>query len=87
MHQPTVSKHLGVLRRAGLVETRRQGLQIFYRVAVPSDPGVSAILAGVVSAIEGTSQVREDRQTLDRGRRAIAAPVHLRNGIEEDFLD
>jgi len=85
MHQPTVSKHLGVLRRAGLVETRRQGLQIFYRVAVPSDPGVSAILAGVLAAIENTSQVREDRQRLDR--RATPPPVHLRNGIEPDFLD
>ena len=28
--QPTVSHHLGILREAGLVATRREGKQIFY---------------------------------------------------------
>jgi len=28
--QPTVSHHLGVLRSAGLVHTRREGKQVFY---------------------------------------------------------
>lgn len=31
----TVSKHLALMRRAGLVEDRRQGLQVFYRLRVP----------------------------------------------------
>jgi DNA-binding transcriptional ArsR family regulator len=29
--QPSVSKHLGVLRDVGLVEVRRDGRQVFYR--------------------------------------------------------
>lgn len=29
--QPAVSKHLGVLRRAGLVDNRRAGRETFYR--------------------------------------------------------
>ncbi len=29
--QPTISHHLGILRRARLVSTRRDGQQIFYR--------------------------------------------------------
>lgn len=28
--QPTVSHHLGILRETGLVETRREGKQVFY---------------------------------------------------------
>jgi DNA-binding transcriptional ArsR family regulator len=28
--QPTVSHHLSILRRAGLVDVRRQGKQVFY---------------------------------------------------------
>ncbi len=31
----TVSKHLALMRRAGLVLDRRQGLQVFYRLRVP----------------------------------------------------
>lgn len=32
IHQPTLSQQLGVLRREGLVETRRDGKMIYYRV-------------------------------------------------------
>jgi ArsR family transcriptional regulator len=31
----TVSKHLALMRRAGLVEDRRAGLKVFYRLRVP----------------------------------------------------
>jgi ArsR family transcriptional regulator len=31
----TVSKHLALMRRAGLVEDRREGLKVFYRLRVP----------------------------------------------------
>jgi ArsR family transcriptional regulator len=31
----TISKHLSVLRNAGLVDDRKQGLQVFYRLRVP----------------------------------------------------
>lgn len=31
----TVSKHLSVLRHAGLVDDRKQGLQVFYSLRVP----------------------------------------------------
>lgn len=31
MEQPSVSKHLGVLRRVGLVRVRRHGRNMFYR--------------------------------------------------------
>jgi ArsR family transcriptional regulator len=32
IHQPTLSQQLTVLREAGIVETRRDGKQIFYRL-------------------------------------------------------
>ncbi|GAA3113919.1 sulfite-sensing transcriptional repressor BigR [Rhizobium viscosum] len=32
IHQPTLSQQLGVLRDAGVVETRREAKQIFYRL-------------------------------------------------------
>ena len=32
VHQPTLSQHLGILREADIVETRREAKQIFYRL-------------------------------------------------------
>lgn len=32
VHQPTLSQQLTVLREGGLVETRREGKQIFYKI-------------------------------------------------------
>jgi DNA-binding transcriptional ArsR family regulator len=32
LHQPSLSQQLGVLREAGIVETRRDAKQIFYRL-------------------------------------------------------
>lgn len=33
IHQPTLSQQLGVLRREGVVATRREGKKVFYSVA------------------------------------------------------
>ncbi|MEG1210994.1 MAG: metalloregulator ArsR/SmtB family transcription factor [Leclercia sp.] len=41
IHQPTLSQQLGVLRRLKLVETRRTGKQIFYRI---DDPRIFTLL-------------------------------------------
>jgi ArsR family transcriptional regulator len=35
IRQPTLSQQLGVLRNEGVVDTRREGKRIFYRVADP----------------------------------------------------
>ena len=42
IRQPTLSQQLGVLRNEGVVETRREGKNIYYRV---SDPSLLQILA------------------------------------------
>ena len=32
LHQPSLSQHLGILRRQGLIEGRRSGQQIYYKL-------------------------------------------------------
>ncbi len=44
IRQPTLSQQLGVLRNEGVLDTRRQGKNIFYRVADPSLLEVLAVL-------------------------------------------
>jgi DNA-binding transcriptional ArsR family regulator len=44
IRQPTLSQQLGVLRNEGVVETRRQGKNIYYRVC---DPALLEILGAL----------------------------------------
>lgn len=67
--QPTASRHLGYLRRAGLVTVRKEGLWCFY--------GLPGARSGLVARL--FECVRESRATLprlredDAGRRALLA--------------
>ena len=48
--QSTVSKHLSLLKNAGLVEERRAGTRIYYRLACPCIPKFFDCIEEVVSA-------------------------------------
>src|SRR5205807_6313380 len=48
LSQPTASRHLGVLRNAGLVESRRAGNWVFYRLAGQLDPACRQQLRSLV---------------------------------------
>jgi DNA-binding transcriptional ArsR family regulator len=46
----TVSKHLAVLKRAGIVADRRDGVQIYYRLRIPCILQVFPCVAAVMQA-------------------------------------
>lgn len=45
--QPTISHHMGKLRRAGLVSAHKEGLWTYYQAAAPLPPMVEAVLANL----------------------------------------
>ncbi len=45
---PNVSKHLGVLKKAGIVADRRDGLKIMYRLTMPCAVDFGTCVEGVV---------------------------------------
>lgn len=47
IHQPTLSQQLGVLRNEGLVNTRREGKRIFYRLASQEALQVLRVIYGL----------------------------------------
>ena len=55
--QPTVSHHLGLLRTAGVVRTRRQGKSVFYGLAAESRaPGsVRVVASGALITISSVA--------------------------------
>ncbi len=61
--QANVSKHLSVLKRAGLVDSRRDGLNVFYRII---DEGVFTICRNVCDSIE--LRVDREHRTIIEGR-------------------
>jgi ArsR family transcriptional regulator len=62
--QPKASRHLAYLRRSGLVETRRSGLWIHYRLARLADPVLAAIVDAVRHALTHVDAVRKDGERL-----------------------
>src|ERR687895_25930 len=49
--QPTVSRHLAYLRRAGLVDVRRDGVWMHYQVSRSLDPLVQNVIQTAVDAL------------------------------------
>ncbi|MDQ3819213.1 MAG: metalloregulator ArsR/SmtB family transcription factor [Acidobacteriota bacterium] len=43
INQPKISRHLAYLRRAGMIEARREGKWMHYRVVEPLDPHAAKI--------------------------------------------
>ncbi len=69
LSQSTVSKHLSILRGAGLIEDERRGKWVFYRhVPVDRDPARRALRVLVAQALESDPVVRADRRSLHSRR-------------------
>jgi ArsR family transcriptional regulator len=64
--QSKTSRHLAYLRRAGLVETRRSGLWIHYRLGRLGDPVMAAIVDAVRHALTHVDVVRRDAERLTK---------------------
>lgn len=64
--QPKASRHLAYLRRSGLVETRREGLWIHYRLGKLADPVMAAIVDAVRHALTHIDTVHRDGGRLQK---------------------
>ncbi len=62
--QPTVSRHLAYLRRAGLVTTRREGLWIHYERAADVPDGLRSVVETLEESIATSPQGVKDRRRL-----------------------
>ena len=62
--QSTVSRHLATLRNAGLVEDRRQGVWMYYRLAQGEDVLPQEFLAALPGRLAETPQGKGDQAAL-----------------------
>lgn len=66
MGQSRISSHLGLLRQGELVKDRREGKKTFYMVNRDFEKESLTLIRATYSAVENTSEVREDNTNLKR---------------------
>src|SRR5437588_2198772 len=64
--QPKASRHLAYLRRAGLVDTRRNGLWVHYRLSQTHDAVIRTIRLAVTHTLGHVETVRKDAARLEQ---------------------
>src|SRR4051812_11021068 len=64
--QSKASRHLAYLRKSGLVETRRQGLWVHYRLGRLANPVLGAIGDAVAHALTHIDAVQRDGERLQK---------------------
>src|ERR1043165_2445479 len=71
--QSKASRHLAYLRRSGLVETRRSGLWVHYRLGRVGEPVLAAIVDAVRHALSHLDAVHKDAARLQKRTRCCMA--------------
>ncbi len=75
--QPKASRHLAYLRKAGLVDARRDGLWMHYRLADLPDPLLQSIAGTVRHALTHLDTVHKDAARLQKKTGCcLPAPKH-----------
>jgi ArsR family transcriptional regulator, arsenate/arsenite/antimonite-responsive transcriptional repressor len=75
--QPTVSRHLAYLRRAGLVEARRDGKWVHYSIAPLRDAAKKRLLSAVLKELESDPALGRDLAALRRACCATRLPPEV----------
>lgn len=76
--QPTISRHLAYLRRAGLVAARRDGKWMSYSLTPPTNATERQIFEAVLESLRGEREMQRDRARLLKSCCSPRAPEVLR---------
>lgn len=64
INQPKISRHLAYLKRAGIVESRKEGLWMHYSIAGIDNEDVHKLLTDVRETISKDTEMQADRRRL-----------------------
>jgi ArsR family transcriptional regulator len=64
--QPKISRHLAYLRRAGIVEARRDGKWMHYRIVMPPNIGATQVLRQTLAWLKEDRAMQADRLRLSK---------------------
>lgn len=75
--QPKVSRHLAYLRNAGIVEARRDGKWMHYRIIKPENPFAAQVLEDTLVWLASQDEMQKDYQKLAVACCTPTAPVTI----------
>lgn len=64
--QPKISRHLAYLRSAGVVEARREGKWMHYRIVMPPHVGAAQVLRQTLAWLKDEKNMQADKARLTR---------------------
>lgn len=75
--QPKVSRHLAYLRNAGIVEARRDGKWMHYRIAEPESEHAEQVLKNTLEWLASQNEMQKDYEKLAIACCASVVPVTI----------
>jgi ArsR family transcriptional regulator len=76
--QSTISRHLSYLKRSGIVDSRREGKWMHYRLVSPIDSDAATILEDIKKWLAKDQEMQADRKRLVKVCCAPELPSHLK---------
>jgi ArsR family transcriptional regulator len=74
--QPKISRHLAYLRRAGLVEARKDGLWMHYRLSLARGEFHKSLINCLACCFQSVPQLAKDSSRLGRARTASSCSTN-----------
>jgi ArsR family transcriptional regulator, arsenate/arsenite/antimonite-responsive transcriptional repressor len=85
--QPKISRHLGLLRRAGLVNARREAKWMHYSIASPAHPTAQRVFRQTLDALRADPEMQRDRAALARACCSPRTPALLKRAPKPEFVE
>lgn len=75
--QPKISRHLAYLRNAGLVEARRDGKWMHYRIIEPNNEIAKGVLQETLNGLKEKEEMQKDYDNLSLACCGISVPITI----------
>jgi ArsR family transcriptional regulator len=79
--QPKISRHLAFLKKAGLVNSRREGKWIYYKMTEVNDEKLKAILDNLFAWLSNNEKIKKDYEKLLKMQSSFEKGLNKRNNI------
>jgi len=85
--QPKISRHLAYLRNAGIVQARREGKWMHYRIVMPPNAGAAQVLRQTLAWLAEDRAMQADRARLSKACCSPAKFVTLQSAPRPAAVD